>query len=314
MKFAFNSLTRQFSGGLAAMLFALPAAAHAEAAPPDRPLLWRVDGDGLENPSHLFGTIHLSNDRIRQFHPATEAAFGAADAVFTEISMDAGDQMAAAILMMRRDGMTLSESIGPDLTAQLGDRLGKIQAGFDVATLDPLKTWAVAATVMILPHQLKGEPALDAIIWERAKAEEKQTAGLEMIRDQIAAFETLDEADQILYLKSLLDHYEEGSELLDQLIAAYATGEEAKLEKLVADAMIAPGEDEELQKIGDRLMDALLAKRDVIMAAKIDEWLTANPGKSGFFAVGAAHYLGDNSIRKHLEDKGYRVTPVVPQN
>ncbi len=308
-----RSITRNVIAWGAAVMLAAPVATIAEeAAPPNRPLLWRVEGDKLEKPSYLFGTMHLSNERIRQLHPAADEAFTAADTVFTEIPLEIGAQMAAAVLMMRQDGKKLSESLGPETTAKLAERLNTIVEGFDVAPLEPLKTWVVAMQVIMMPLQLKGEPALDQIIWERAQAEGKETAALETIRDQIAAFETLNEEEQVLYLESTLEHYDEAMEMMAKLIAIYESGDEAAIYEMLTASMVVPGEDERLKEISERLLKALLEDRDVKMAAKIDEWLTANPAKSGFFAVGAAHYLGDNSIRKHLEEKGYRITTVVP--
>jgi uncharacterized protein YbaP (TraB family) len=291
--------------------FAAVVPAIAEPAPPDRPMLWRVEGKGLEKPSYLFGTIHLATDRVEKLHPAAEQAFTAADVVHTEISLELADQMAAAMFMMRRDGKKLSDSIGPELTAELKKQLEAIQPGLDIATLQPMKTWAAAMLVVLLPHQLEGRKPLDLILWNRAKEMKKTTGALEDIKGQIGAFDILNEEEQVIYLRETLALLKDHAGLIDGLVAAYEKGDDAALQKLLAESMELESDDEKVKDINHRLMDALLAKRDIAMADKIHEVLTAEPGKAHFFAVGAAHYLGENSIRKHLADKGYTITRIT---
>lgn len=309
MRTPFHVIPR-LAAGLTAWLAASVLAIADVPQPPDRPFLWRVEGGALEKPSHLFGTIHMSNERIRQLHPAAEQAFAAADAVFTEISLDMADQMAGAMLMMRRDGKTLSEAIGPELTAQLEAQLKAIQPGLDITILQRMKTWAAAMMVVMLPHQLDGHKALDMILWERAKAAEKQTGGLEKIQDQVAAFETLNEEEQIIYLRETLDSLADAGNIFERLIAAYEAGDGAVLDALLTESMKLDGDDEHVRNINEHLIDALITNRDETLAEKIDEILRDNPGKSSFFAVGAAHFLGDHSIRQHLEAKGYTITRI----
>lgn len=294
---------------IAICLFA--PASFAAPAPPDKPILWRVEGNGLEKPSHLFGTIHLSNERIAQLHPAAERAFNAADSLHTEISFNIGDQMAAGIMMMRRDGMKLSQSIGPELTAEIKARLAEIHPDLDMTILEPMKTWAAATMLVMLPYQLDGTKALDVILWERATEQEKSTGGLEKIADQFGAFEILNEQEQIIYLRETLAQMKEGKDMIPDLISAYEAGDIGKIDRLVTESMELSDEDEEVRRIGERLIESLITKRDESMAAAIHNILKEEPARSHFFAVGTAHYLGEISIRSHLEAKGYTITRIT---
>ncbi len=307
--FFFNPIHARIA--ITAVLVGLTAtAARSEPAPPDQPFLWKVEGNGLEKPSHLFGTIHLSNDRIAQLHPAAQRAFDEADVFHAEISMEMMNQVAGAMMMMRRDGKKLTDAIGPELTERLKARLEAIQPGFNIAIFQPMKTWAAAMMVVMLPYELEGREALDIILWNRAKAAGKSTAGLEKIEDQIGAFDTLDEAEQIIYLRETLAAFDDDEDPIAGMIAAYEVGDDAKLHDLLTESMKLDGEDEEIRKISEQLIKALLTDRDVKIAAKIHDVLSKQPAKSHFFAVGAAHYLGENSIRKHLADNGYTITRI----
>ena len=66
----------------AALPGVVEVAAHElaqDAATPDKPLLWKIEGNPLEKPSYLFGTIHLTTPRIEKLHPAAQKAFDAAE-------------------------------------------------------------------------------------------------------------------------------------------------------------------------------------------------------------------------------------------
>ena len=55
---------------IAGGLLAQPLRAVEEKGHPAKPLLWKIEGNGLEKPSYLFGTIHVSTPAIATLHPA----------------------------------------------------------------------------------------------------------------------------------------------------------------------------------------------------------------------------------------------------
>lgn len=280
---------------------------------PEKPLLWKVEGNGLETPSYLFGTIHLGTGPLAKLHPAASAALDEADHVFTEVAFDPGTQMAMAASALRKDGMTLSESIGPELAAELGAELKRINPEFEIGPFDTLKTWAIAMTLQLLPSQLKGEKAVDLLIWETAAAAEKKLGGLEKPTDQIEIFEAFDEAGQIAMLAETLrimrkDRAENRDSVAD-LIAAYVTGDPEKVQAEIEKSMQAMAEGEH-KELGERLMKRLLEDRDVSMATTIGTLLAENPATGHFFAVGAGHLAGETSIRSHLTAKGYTISRI----
>lgn len=282
-----------------------------EAAPPDKALLWKVEGNGLEKPSHLFGTVHLTTPRIENLHPAAQRAFDAADTVATELSLDPMVQVAATALLMRGDGSTLSNSIGEELAEKLQATLKGINPALDAAVFEPMKTWAVAMAVVLLPHQLEGRNALDHLIWERATKAGKETLGLEKMKDQVAAFEVLDEAEQVIYLRSTLENFDKNDRLLRQMIAAYEKGDADAIDRIMTESMRDLGDGERERAIGDKLIKSLLTARDRTMAVTIDKILRDDLSKSRFIAVGAGHLVSETSIRAHLEKKGWKITRVA---
>lgn len=281
---------------------------------PDKPLLWKVEGKGLEKPSYLFGTIHLGDKRVTTLHPTALEAFESADAVYTEVPMDTATQMKMAPLVMRKDGKTLDDVIGAELAGRLNEELKIINPALDSTPFQQISTWAVSMTLPMLPDQLAGRVVLDKKLWDLAGAEKKKTGAIETIESQIGIFAELTEDEQISFLtetmRMLKKDREEGRNSIDELLKAYISGD---TERLIAEVNRGMEELEasENAEMGKKLMQRLFHDRDASMAVTVDGILTEDPRNCHFFAVGAGHLATETSIRNHLEKKGYTVTRVL---
>lgn len=292
-----------------------PAEAKIEAPKhPLKPLLWKVEGNSLTQPSWLFGTIHIGKGPVGTLHPAAAAALNGSDAVYTEVPMDTATQLGLVQHFIRKDGKRLSDSIGDELAKQLDAELKLIQPGLNSAVFQPLKTWAVAVTIPMLQLQLTGSKALDAIIWETAAKQDKSLGALEKPEDQFGIFDDLKEEEQIILLAQSLqdqkDSRESGDDPLVALIAAYIAGDAAAVEAEMEQQFtkMAKGDHKEL---GEKLLKRLLTDRNITMAKTIESKLSAQPGESHFFAVGTGHYIGKTSIVDLLKKQGYKVTRIT---
>lgn len=308
-------LFRRCLATLAVVGLFVPAWGVEEAAAhPAKPMLWKVEGGKLEEPSWLFGTIHIGKGAVANLHPAAEQALENSDALYTELEMDPATQLGLAQHFIRSDGNTLSESIGEELSRQLNAELKKIQPALNSAVLEAFKTWAVAITLPTLKLQLEGAPPLDMIIWELAQEAGKATVALEKPEDQFRIFDDLSEDEQVVMLsetlRQLAEAREKDEDLTQELIDAYVAGDD----EAVLDWMnryyqeMIEGEHAEL---GKKLMKRLLDDRNAAMAATMVSRLQTEPGKSHFFAVGTAHYLGEKSIVGDLRKQGFKVTRVT---
>lgn len=311
----FRRLFAPLAGLLVAVSPALAEPEGDEPKHPARPLLWKVEGKELEKPSWLFGTIHLGEGPVGKLHPTAAKALGASDAVYTEVSMDPATQLGLARHFVRADGKKLSESIGEELHKQFVAELKEVSPAFTPGVFESFKTWAVAVTVPLLEAQLSGATPLDGIVWEKAKAAGKTTGALEKAADQFGIFDGLTEEEQIILLSESLrllrEARAEGDSPIERLVEAYVSGDPKKVEAEVERQFkqMAAGEHKEL---GEQLLKKLLDDRDTAMAKTMATKLEEEPAKSHFFAVGAAHYVGDDNIGEQLRKKGYTVTLVTP--
>jgi uncharacterized protein YbaP (TraB family) len=306
-------------------LFLLPAALLAEKPAkdpladlkhPTKACLWKVEGNGLTKPSWLFGTIHIGDPRITNLHPRAQKAFESLDVFYAEIDLDPAAQAALAPLMMRKDGKTLSEAIGPELSKELDAMLKSINPEANAEPFQPLKTWVVMITLPMLdmmkntPGELQGKEALDAVLQARATKAGKETGALETADSQIKVFEIFNEKEQQAFLAATIKEMKEnpaaGEKQFKELLTAYLTGTPKGLGELMKKAMTQVEGDKELT---ERFMKALLDDRNIGMADKADEFMQGAKDKSHFFAVGALHYTGKTAVQKLLKKKGYTIKP-----
>lgn len=278
---------------------------------PLKACLFKVEGKGLQKPSYLFGTIHLPDPRVVRLHPNAEAAFTKADAFYAEIDLDPAAQLQIAPLIMRKDGKKLTEAIGPELTAKLNRVLKDINPALSSAPFNPLKTWAVFATLPLLEFQLAGKKSLDEVLYQRATKDKKKTGALETADSQAAVFEKFTEQEQQTALSDtlelMLSEQEAEIKAIERLLNTYLTGTPGEIAEFMAAEMAKMDSDPELTK---RLLKALLDDRHAGMADKADKFMQSEPGQCHFFAVGAAHYTGELAVQDLLRNKGYTITPL----
>jgi uncharacterized protein len=307
------------------LLLVLPAAqavmrgaqaAAAAKAPASRPMLWRV---GKTNPSYLFGTIHVPDERVVTLAPAVAEALDAATAVYTEIPMDNGTQMGIMGKVVLPNDQTLADVVGAPLMERLNKAVEQslpkdLPPGTSTMLstfLNRLKPWAAMSQLSLLeflPDLMAGRQPLDKMLWDRAAQAGKDVGALETVDEQLAVFEQFSMADQKRMLELTLDALDEGRgkgrSQTRELIDAYLTGDLDALTALMNDAMKT---DRELMA---RFTAKALDARNEVMASRIRERLAARPDKVSLFAVGAAHYAGDRGIVALLQKSGLDVTRV----
>lgn len=282
------------------------AVPDAEPQPPERPFFWRIEGDV---PSYLFGTIHLPDERVTTLHPEVESAIDRCDALYTELAMDLKLLSAATKGMMLPRGKSLRTVLPEPLYAKLEAFFAERK--MPLGAMERMKPWVIATQVAMIDHLAdlaKGKP-LDLQLYQRAQDDDKEVGGLETMDEQMGIFDSLSEAEQAEVLRKAIDQVEryrrEGRDLYEELIACYLSGEGERLEALMNES----NEDGDLE-LNRRIEKALLDDRNRRMAERIVAKLRAEPKRSFFFAVGAAHYFGELGLVDLLRDAGLQITRV----
>jgi uncharacterized protein YbaP (TraB family) len=297
---------------LAAALVAGPTEAFAQAAAAvqapaaastvlpatgEGPALWVVkDADST---LYLFGTVHVLKPTTAWGSAKVDAAFDSASDIYFEISNP--DDQAAMVPLIRQYGVSpqtpLSSLLTPEEFAHLDEAAKAI--GATAAQLDPLRPWMAALTLAMAPLAKAGyDPAsgVELTLKARAQAAGKPLHGFETIDEQVRVLATLPEEVQLQFLRSSLTAFDDAATELDGMVEAWSTGDVEGLQTLVVD---------EMKVEAPEVYEVMLTRRNAGFADDVQRVLEGSG--VGFFAVGAAHLVGPDSIQAMLEARGVTV-------
>ena len=193
-------------------------------------LLWKVSGKGLEKPSYIFGTYHLSplsiKDSIAAMPQAmSETAQVYGEVVMSEMATPAFMQSMQQQMMMPKD-TTLQSLFTPEQYEEVGKAI-KENMMVDIAMLAQLKPAAINQQLVVLLY-MKHTPGfnpqeqLDTYFQQQAAQQGKKIGGLETAQSQIDILfnsQTLQRQANLLYCA--ISDIEKGIEQSKRLIAAY---------------------------------------------------------------------------------------------
>ncbi|MEZ5812558.1 MAG: TraB/GumN family protein [Rhizobiaceae bacterium] len=280
---------------------------QAEAMPNGHGLLWKIEKDGAE-PSFLFGTMHLTDERVTRLTDKAQAAFNAADTVIIETT-DVLDEQAAALSLMRHPELmmlpgttTLKSLLSPEqaeiVDAALNDR------GIPLGSVSKMQPWMLATMVAIpaceFARRKGGLKVLDVKLARDAAATGKTVAGLETAIEQLQAMASL---PLELHVESLVETMKLGDRIGDvyeTMVDLYQTGEVGMIWPLFR-AVLPSKEDEGYAEFEE----TMVTSRNRGMAENAEPFLQQG---GAFIAVGALHLPGEKGLVELLRRAGYRVT------
>lgn len=273
-----------------------------------RPFLYR--GAFKQKEVHVFGTIHLPDARLEQFPAALETALSSAEVVFTEIPMDDATQAAIAPTLMLPETQSLSQLLPPALYQRVSAAFNG--AGIPFEPFDRMKPWAVSVQLSVLDRLMTMalEKPIDAVLYQRAHADGKQTAALETAREQLGIFEGLTPHEQVELLRLTMDSRDsarkERRDVLAELLDAYVQGDEASIDKLVREAF------DPKSALSLKLMRQTITDRNRSMAERVLAETVKRPERKLFFAVGCGHVVGNDGLIARLRQQHLDLIRVVP--
>lgn len=264
--------------------------------------IWQVDLPGQE-PSYLFGTIHVTNPEVFELSKAVETAFAAAEFAAFESSLEdeLGEEGKKIYLELPED-TRLFDVLGEETYQQM--KALALFRYFRIDGLDRMQPWVVWNLIAgreisaDISHE-EDKPVLDDWLQIRAVDEGKQVVQLETEAEQLSIFAGMSMEDQVSMLRSAIDGYG-GTQVKVERIKLYLEGKLAQryaLWQRLLDQM----EPEVAQRFHDRILDG----RNRTM---VESLLPVFERGATFVAVGALHMPGEQGILRLLEQRGYSVT------
>lgn len=260
-------------------------------------LLWKVESPGIE-PSYVFGTMHVEDERVTRLPQQVKRVFDHSGHFTMEVKLDAMAALQSTTVLLLTDGRTLTSIIGESLFSKAANLIA--DHGISKPVLDGLKPWAVFVTLST-PKAQSGL-FLDKVLLLEAQKQGKSIFGLETVQEQLAVFDEISVADQIVLLRETLDNYDMIPAIHEQLTQAYLARDLSRIMTLNNKYMHTG-----TQRLADEIMKRLVYDRNVRMVQRMQPQLKKG---NGFFAVGALHLPGEKGILRLLQNRGYRLSVI----
>jgi uncharacterized protein YbaP (TraB family) len=163
---------------------------------------------------------------------------------------------------------------------------------------DGMKPWMVALSLTSLELMRAGylgEQGIDSNLNARAKADGKHRRSLESIEFQVSLFADLSVEESVDFLRYSLDELDTVIPLVDELVAAWESGDAARLEELLV------GGFEEHPELFLRLV----TDRNRRWLPQVEALLDGDT--DALVVVGALHLVGENGLVEMLREAGYEL-------
>lgn len=260
-------------------------------------LLWEISGNGLENPSWLFGTMHIIPKKEFKPYPVADAKLKTSEQLILEVDINIplSTKVQMAKMLMLPAGSNVKDFMSEEEFAKFKsfvlDSLGVKEKKFNLYM--KMKPFVVYSALIpeIIGTKIEG---FELYYNKIAKKKKIPVVGLETFQFQLAIFDSIPEEDQVRMF--LLDDQNSRASF-DQLLELYLSQDiYAMAEQLVEDENSARFEEE------------LLILRNKAWAPRLIELMQ---DKSSFIAVGAAHLAGEHGLIQQLRNSGYKVEAVI---
>lgn len=259
-------------------------------------LLWKISGNGLTQPSYLFGTMHMTCDATLDAN--VKKALDETTQMYLELDMDdPGMQAEMMAGMMMKDGVTMSSLVN-EADLKIVDAFLQNNIGFPVKMVDNLKPFMI--TSMLLPKMLDCPmQTVEGELMKISTEQQEEVYGLETFAEQLAVFDAIPYKDQMDELvKTAKDGMDKDKAELKKMMDLYHQQKITELLELM---------DKSENNMYSQHNDVLLVKRNKNWIPKIENIAKQAPT---FFGVGAAHLAGKDGVILLLRQKGYKVEAV----
>lgn len=286
-----------FRAALAAVALGLAGCAPSPAPASGEPAIWRIADADSE--IWLYGTVHVLPPELRWRGPRFEAAFAAAEELVTET--DTQDTSYADLVARHGRLADGGPGLGGLLDAPTRTRFERVacELGIDPQTMANDRPWFAAVRLSFAYAVARGhspDAGVENVLAPEARAAGKVLSYLETPSQQIQTLAGLPPGDELRFLAVTLRQIEQEADSLEDTDALWARGDTAALGRLL---------DVQLREAGPVAFDALITRRNTAWAAEIERRL-AGSGRI-FYALGAAHLVGEHSVVAMLRARGIGV-------
>lgn len=261
-------------------------------------LLWEISGNGLAQPSYLFGTMHILCAADARLSTNLKKIIRECKEIYFEIDMDNMAELMGAMKYLRmNDGVKISDLLTPSEYDRIRDYFEKNKAMLPFSMMNRFKPYFVSSLIGEKMMTCEKKNGMEELIMRESKQYDKQIKGLETTEFQASIFDSIpynkQAKDLLAYIDSI-DHYKQTTL---EMVNVYR---DQDLDRM-----------DELMKKSDPGMESYM---DLLLYDRNRRWVSLMPEQmkegSILFAVGAGHLPGDQGVIKLLQKQGYSVKPM----
>ena len=277
------------------------------------PAMWKVtDSEG--HTMYLFGTIHVGDARNAVAIDKIVPTLDECDALAVEFDLKEYEdsremQMETVQTFLLTDGSKITDLMPEELydrAKELMRDAGVYNKALDSYNL-PFWSTLVDQAVMLKYSELDSDSAMDSQLIDHAYDNDQPVYSIESAKFQYDLLNSMPDELCIASIEYTLDHVDSSNDSLMEMYEIWLSGDTdalvAYLEQETEDEDEAYSE--EIIAMSEAFNKAMLDDRNDGMFLKAKEYLAS--GETVFFAVGAAHMVGDHGLVQLLTDAGYTV-------
>ena len=260
-------------------------------------LLWEINGNGLQAPSYLYGTIHIKCPDQLQLSESIKAALEKSSQVVLELDMDDPAFMQEMQALSINEGMkNMQEEIAPEDLEVLNAYFMK-HYGADMSQLGVLKPFVLLSMMFAKSLECPQPGSYEQVFITEAQKRNQEVLGLEELEDQIKIFDAVPMDEKITWLVGYAKDEDKFKSGMAKMLEAYDSQNVEQIHDLMK-------EFPEYRNIENELLYVRNKKWISTIESLASE-------KATFFAVGAAHLGSEEGVISLLRAKGYEVSPIL---
>lgn len=262
----------------------------------DKSLLWEITAPTMQQPSYLFGTIHLLCQEDYIWTPAMRKALQLSEEVCFEMDMDDPTvMMEVAMGMMDRSGKTIDQYFSPE-EYKIVERFVTDSLGMNMAMFRQMKPAALQSVFATKVVSCPSPASYEVNIMEEATRQKKEITGLEKPGEQLALFDEMNTDSVIREIVRMATDYSQERDEFSRMLQAYRHQDLPLLFKIIEESDMS-GEDKH----------SFVYDRNKRWISRMEGRMEQRPV---FFAVGAGHLWGENGLIELLRKEGYSLRPI----
>jgi len=279
------------------LLLRLPFLGHAQSAYPS--ILWQISGNGLQKPSYLFGSMHISNKEVFHLSDSFYMAIKSCDVVALEVDPTEWQPDMFRLEEAQRAQHFYGYAVTDADFISEHDLRQKSYSDQLIAALreEPFVMNGLLYRTTMPMANFQEDTYLDLYIYQTGRRLGKQGAGVEnYLQSEKISIEATEAELKEKRERKTFPEGETAYTIATKMQEAYRRGDLSLMDSL-----------DQLLSSSKAFTEKFLYDRNVIQANSIDSILRH---KSLFVAVGAAHLPGGRGVIQILRKKGYTLRPV----